>query len=308
MDVLNRAAIKAEARNFIGQDTRWLKLFLPCLPLLLLSGQISYGITLWRTVSENGGYNEVRYQTGGGIASLLLLPLMVAIAGFFLNHIRGFHPEWKTLYQEGFNRYGKYFAVGFITKLFIGLWTLLLIVPGIIKALEYSQVNYLIHDNPNLTPSQARDISRRMTEGFKSELLIMQLSFVLWYMLAGVTAGLAMFYVYPYVATTEAMYYENLKTYAMTANRVTPAEFGIASVPPYGNVQQPFSSEQPPLYTGMQGANPYDASVQPNTPHTAASNDFTPPAAEDTFCPGSAVCPQKPTPNGFSADTEEWKF
>ncbi len=191
MEVLNRAAIKAEARNFIGQNRLWLKLFLPCLPILLLSGGLSYGISFWRTYSEHGGYEEVRYQTGGGVA------------GLFLNHIRGFHPEWKSLYQEGFNRYGKYFAVGFITNLLIGLWTLLLIVPGIIKALEYSQVHYIIHDNPNLSPSQARDISRRMTDGFKSELFIMELSFFLWYMLVGATMGVAMIYVYPYVSTTQ---------------------------------------------------------------------------------------------------------
>lgn len=82
MEVLNRAAIKAETRNFIGQNRLWLKLFLPCLPILLLSGGLSYGISFWRTYSEHGGYEEVRYQTGGGVAGLLLLPLTVAIAGF----------------------------------------------------------------------------------------------------------------------------------------------------------------------------------------------------------------------------------
>lgn len=165
MEVLNRTAIKAQARNFIGQDRRWLKLILPCLPVLLLSGGISFSVTVWKSYSENGNYDSIRIEGGNWALSLLLLPLTVAIAGFFLSHLRGFNPEWRALYQEGFNRYGKYFAVRFITNLIIGLWSLLLVVPGIIKSLEYSQVDFLIHDNPNLTPSQARDISRRMPTG-----------------------------------------------------------------------------------------------------------------------------------------------
>lgn len=305
MEVLNRAAIKAEARNFIGQNRLWLKLFLPCLPILLLSGGLSYGISFWRTYSEHGGYEEVRYQTGGGVAGLLLLPLTVAIAGFFLNHIRGFHPEWKSLYQEGFNRYGKYFAVGFITNLLIGLWTLLLIVPGIIKALEYSQVHYIIHDNPNLSPSQARDISRRMTDGFKSELFIMELSFFLWYMLVGATMGVAMIYVYPYVSTTQAMYYENLKTYAMTANRVSPTEFGILPVPPY---TPPYNGGQPPFAEPQNGADIYGAPSQPSAPYGTPNSGFTPPASEDTFQPGDAANPWQTPMDGFSSENEERRF
>lgn len=299
MEVLNRTAIKAEARCFIAQDKVWLKLFLPCLPVLILSGGLSYGVTLWKTYSENGGYQEVRYQTGGGLAGLLLLPLTVAFAGFFLNHIRGFHPEWKSLYQEGFNRYGKYFAVGFLTNLLIGLWTLLLIVPGILKALEYSQVHYIIHDNPNLSPSQARDISRRMTDGFKSELFIMELSFFLWYMLAGITVGIAMVYVFPYVSTTRAMYYENLKTYAMTANRVSPAEFGILPVPPY---------TQPPYTESQNTASMYGMPQQPSVTYGAENSGFTPPAPEETFQPGDTPNLRETPLNESFTENEERRF
>lgn len=298
MEVLNRTAIKAQARDFIGQDRRWLKLILPCLPILLLSGGISFGVTVWKSYSENGNYDSIRIEGGNWALSLLLLPLTVAIAGFFLSHLRGFNPEWKALYQEGFNRYGKYFAVRFITNLIIGLWSLLLVVPGIIKSLEYSQVDFLIHDNPNLTPSQARDISRRMTDGFKGELFVMQLSFILWYMLGGITAGIAMLYVYPYLQTTNAMYYENLKNYAITTNRVSPAEFGILPVPPYAGAQPPYAD-------GQSGRNMYGA---PTAPYNAAQSDFTPPAAEDTFRPGDAADSPNTDFGGTSADGQNQNF
>lgn len=282
MDVLNRTAIKAQAREFIGQDRRWLKLFLPCLPVLLLSGGISFGVTVWKSYSESGDYDSVRIGGGNWFVSLLLLPLTVAIAGFFLNHLRGFNPEWKALYQEGFDRYGKYFGVGFTTRLFIFLWALLFVVPGVLKGLEYSQTDYIIHDNPNLTPQQARDISRRMTDGFKGELFLLSLSFLPWLLLGGITAGFAMFYVYPYMQTATAMYYENLKNYAITANRVSPAEFGILPVPPYAGAQPPYAD-------GQNGWDMYGAST---APYNAAPSGFTPPAAEDTFRPGDPADPQ----------------
>lgn len=274
MDVLNRTAIKAQARSFIEQETRWLWMFLPCLPILLLSGGLSGGITVWKSVSENGAQNTVRVGGGNGAVLLLLLPLTVAIAGYYLNHIRGFKPEWKSLYQEGFNRYGKYFAVRLVTNFCIWMWMLLLIVPGVLKALEYSQVNYIVHDNPNVTPSAARDISRRMTDGFKSELFVLGLSFLPWILLVGVTAGIASVYVYPYISTVQAMVYENLKTYAMMTNRVSPAEFGIQPVPPY--TQTPYGAQP---FANPQNANPY----------TAPQSGFTPPAAEDTFRPGDSA-------------------
>ncbi len=293
MEVLNRAAIKRDARSFIGQDNRWLKLFLAILPILILEGGISTGITVWRTFSENGDMQNVSYSTGGNAISLLLIPFTVAMAGFFLNVIRGFNPEWKSLYKEGIDRYGKYFVTGFLTNLFIGLWTLLLIVPGIIKAFEYSQVFYIIHDNPNLTPSQARDISRRMTDGFKGELFILDLSFILWFLLVACTAGIAYIYVAPYMQVTFAMVYENLKNYALANGKVAPQEFGIVPEPPYGAVpptgapyaQNPQSYAEPQQPPYNANPNPYTAPQQPVAPE---EHHFTPPAPEETFRPGDA--------------------
>lgn len=301
MEVLNRAAIKTEARSFIGQDNSWLKLFLAVLPLCLLGGGISTGVTFWRMAAENGDVQQMSVSTGGNVLSLLLIPFTVSMAGFFLNAIRGFNPEWKSLYKEGLDRYGKYFAVGFITNLFIGLWTLLFIVPGVVKALEYSQVHYIIHDNPNLSPEQARGISRRMTDGFKSELFILELSFILWYLLVGITCGIAVIYVMPYVQTTRAMYYENLKNHALSTGRAAPEEFGIFP-PPYGNA---FDGAQSPFANGADCADGYTAQQPPEEPN---AQNFTPPAPEDTFKPGSAADLGEATRNGSHTESERWRY
>ncbi|MGN0572076.1 MAG: DUF975 family protein [Candidatus Fimenecus sp.] len=348
MEVLNRAAIKADARNFIGQNRRWLTMALACLPLFLLSGAISGGVTVLQQVSQDG---DVQYtaSVGSNIIAWLLIPFTVALAGYYLNQIRGFHPTWQSLYKEGLDRYGKYFAVGLMTQIIIGLWTLLFVVPGIIKAYEYRFVHNIIHDNPNLSQSQARNLSSRMTDGFKTDLFVLDLSFILWYMLTGITCGLAAFYVVPYVQTTQAMYYENLKSYAISSGKAAPEEFGLMPIPPYGaqppfagqpyaqNPQAPYSAnpyaQQNPYtanpyaqnapYTAGQApytANPFDGVphapyTDPNAPAANApmgesvQPPFTPPAPESTFVPGEDVPTSDETVfNGEETDEDKQDF
>ena len=283
MEVLNRTAIKADARNFIGQNRRWLSMALACLPLFLLQGALSGGITVVQQVAQDG---DAQYTTsvGTNVVTWLLIPFTVAMAGYYLNQIRGFNPTWQSLYKEGLDRYGKYFTVGFVTQVLIVLWTLLLIVPGIIKSYEYRFVHNIIHDNPNLSQSQARDLSRRMTDGFKADLFVLDFSFILWYILVGLTFGIAALYVVPYVSTANAMCYENLKNYAISTGKAAPAEFGILPVPPYGG--------QPPFAGQTYAQNPYAANpYTQNTPTGEGApvqntQPFTPPAPESTFVPG----------------------
>ncbi len=328
MEVLNRAAIKAEARNFIGQNRRWLSMALACLPISIVSGMVSVGSNLTQ---------DTQYFVWLDILPCLLIPFTVATAGYYLNHLRGFNPEWKSLYREGFDRYGKYFGVEFVTGLIIGLWSLLLVVPGIVKAYEYRFVCEIIHDNPNLSPIQARELSRRMTYGFKGDLFVLDLSFFLWYILVGLTFGLALFYVGPYVWCTDAMCYENLKNCAITTGKARPEEFGIYPVSPYGadNAQTPFAPENPydanAYGTNPYSANPYAEGAQqtyaptygvsqppytqpPYTPtqapftqgngmseHAPAEPSFTPPAPESTFVPGEESAQNA---DGENANTE----
>lgn len=231
MDVLNRQAIKANAREFIGTDRRWLYMALACLPITLLSGALSGGIEFVKRFSEEGESFSFSISSGTSIITWLLIPFTIGMAGYFLNHLRGFNPDWKSLYREGIDHYGKYFVVGLLTDLIIGLWTLLFIIPGFIKAYEYFFVHQIIHDNPHLDQKQTRDLSKRMTTGFKLDLFVMTLSFLPWILLELITLGIAGLYVLPYMQCTTAMYYENLKHNAIVTGIATPEEFGIFPVP-----------------------------------------------------------------------------
>ena len=252
MEILNRKAIKQQAREFIGVDRRWLYMALACLPLTLIQGAINGGIKVIQQFTENGEMmsESYNYSSSTSVVSWLLIPFTVAMAGYFLNHLRGFNPDWKSLYREGIDNFGVYFKVGVATQIFTTLWTLLLIIPGIIKGLEWSFVHQIIHDNPNLDGKQARDLSKRMTDCFKGDIFVMELSFILWYMLVAVTFGIAIIYVTPYVSCTTAMYYENLKHNALMSGIATPDEFGILPVMPDENGEynpETNTNEEPPV-------------------------------------------------------------
>lgn len=91
------------------------------------------------------------------------------------------------------------------------LWTLLLIVPGIIKGLSYSMAPYILLDNPELTPMEAINKSQEMMRGHKMDLFLMQLGFVGWILLSFLTLGIALFWVGAYYDTVFAKFYMELK-------------------------------------------------------------------------------------------------
>lgn len=253
MEILNRQAIKQQAREFIGIDRKWLYMALACLPLTLIQGAISGGFSLVMNFSEDGEVTSSSTSTGSSFIAWLLIPFTIGMAGYFLNHLRGANPDWKSLYREGLDNYGTYFKVGVVTQIFTTLWTLLFIIPGIIKGFQWFFVHQIIHDNPNLDGKQARDLSKRMTDGFKLDLFVMELSFFFWYLLVAVTFGIAALYVTPYVSCTTAMYYENLKHNALMNGIATPDEFGI--IPVYDENAEfngETNAEQPVLYSYIE--------------------------------------------------------
>lgn len=271
--ILNRPAIKAEAKSFIGQNARWWKMTLATIAIYLISGGFSIYVNIATVINRDDPSTTVGYSSS--IITLLLIPFTIAASGYYLNHIRGFNPEWKSLYKEGIDNYGSYLVTGVLVNVFTVLWSLLFVVPGIIKALAYSQAKYVIHDNPRLKGKEAIEISKRMTNGFKGDLFSMYLSFIGWYILVGLTGGILSIYVTPYVETTAAMYYENLKRYSIENGIVAPEAFGIAPVT--GGAQGGNGDSQSSYAAGSSYSAPVD-----NDPYKAVGIN-----PEDTFKPGN---------------------
>lgn len=119
---------------------------------------------------------------------------------------------------DGFEkgRYGNIMKTMFFRNLFVFLWSLLLIVPGIIKGYEYLMVPYILAENPTMDRREVFALSKRMMDGQKWDAFVLSLSFFGWLLLSGITCGLVgIFYVNPYyMATfTELYAFNKIKAY-----------------------------------------------------------------------------------------------
>ena len=98
-----------------------------------------------------------------------------------------------------------------LVYLYTILWTLLFIVPGIIKGLAYSLTPFIVKDNPQLSPNQAINLSMKMMKGHKFDLFYLYLSFIGWILLAILTLGIGLLWVIPYMQTAMAAFYLDVK-------------------------------------------------------------------------------------------------
>ena len=98
-----------------------------------------------------------------------------------------------------------------ITSFFITLWSMLLIVPGVIKALSYSMAPYILAEHPDFTASKALNESKRIMNGHKKELFFLALSFIPWFLLCSITFGIAFIYVLPYYNAAVTNFYIAIK-------------------------------------------------------------------------------------------------
>ena len=123
---------------------------------------------------------------------------------------QGAYADLAYLIQDW--RFGlKLVVLSFVINLFISLWSLLLFVPGVIKAISYSQAIMIMLENPNMDIMTAIKESQRMMNGHKMEYFVLDLSFIPWMLLVMLTFGIASLWVSPYMQITMVNYYNALK-------------------------------------------------------------------------------------------------
>lgn len=147
-------------------------------------------------------------------------------------HKRFDDTNFSTLFSGFQNNWLNTVGALFVTDLFCSLWALLFIIPGIVKRYQYYYVEFLLSDNPNLTGTRAREISRMLTNGEKGRIFIFDLSFFWWYLLVGITSwltlGLSHTFLLPYVQSARAELYIFARDRAINAGQLNPAELGLA--------------------------------------------------------------------------------
>ena len=146
---------------------------------------------------------------GSGITLIIAGPLALGAAIFSLSISRGKEAMLGQLFQ-GFNNFGTALIAYLLILLYVILWAILLIIPGIIAALGYAMAFYILADNPLLKPQDALRKSKVMMNGYKLKLFYLILRFLLLGILCILTLGIGFLWLIPYIHTTMAKFYDDI--------------------------------------------------------------------------------------------------
>ncbi len=225
--MFNRSELKQQAKDLM--KNHFLQMFLVCLIWGLFAGElisiefsVDSGAVVLSAAQQQytlavltNGWFLMTFVLGiaAGIAFTVFLksPLRQGVSCYFRNCSLG-KSKIEDLLHAFSNNYLHHVKVLFHRDIRIFAWTLLLIVPGIIKAYEYAFVDYILADQPDIAPEDALECSSRMTNGLKWDMFVLDLSFILWALLASVlavfTLGLSGIALNVYTNQTHAQLYQ----------------------------------------------------------------------------------------------------
>ena len=147
------------------------------------------------------------------ILMLLLIPLDFGYTWCVLDFSRQKEISVKDIVEPylTLNTFLKTIAVSLVMTIFLILWTLLLIIPGIIKSFSYAMVPYILKDQPDVKVLDAITQSRKLMDGNKWRLFKLMFSFIGWILLIPLTLGFAIFWVGPYLEIAISRFYDDIK-------------------------------------------------------------------------------------------------
>lgn len=168
--------------------------------------------SLLEVLSPENVLASLSFSNISNILSLLALPLSWGLTVSLLRNHREESVDLENLF-DGFRggRYTRVFCALFLVNLFTFLWTLLLIIPGIIKAFSYALTPYIIMDEPELTAKQAIARSCEIMQGRRWKLFCLYLSFIGWGILCLLTFGIGFLWLAPYMNASIAAFYEDAR-------------------------------------------------------------------------------------------------
>jgi len=178
--------------------------FLLCSIAISTPGSIYQVVKLTPSAALTGGCSI--------LTIFLLLPMQLgAYNAYKALYTNGDTSITANMFEIGFKNYWHNLGGYLLTGIFIILWFCLLIIPGIIMALAYFCVPYILAEEPELTPMQAIKKSRAMMKGHKTDLFLIMLGYLGFAMLSILTAGIALIWIVPYYYTVLGNFYESIK-------------------------------------------------------------------------------------------------
>ena len=243
-----RDLLKMNAKQVL-RNNYWMALLVAFVASLLAGGSSNIGPTL--TFNYTTGSDHYNYQYGydravlpyfGAVAAaafgFVLIAMVVGVlfsvfvsnpvtvgkCRYFMESRVGNAPFSSLFSAFGDPAYRNVVKVMFMKNLFIFLWSLLFVIPGIYKAYQYRMVDYLMAENPYMTYQRALELSRQMTDGEKFNIFILELSFFGWLFLGALACGIGVFFVNPYIEATFAELYAALRAKAFATGMTDASE------------------------------------------------------------------------------------
>lgn len=156
----------------------------------------------------------------GPITSLIIAgPFALGLAIFSLSISRNEEAKYEQIFQ-GFNNFGTALGAYLLMIIFVLLWTLLLIIPGIIASISYSMTFYILADDNSISAMDALDKSKKMMDGYKWKYFYLGLRFFGLALLCILTLGIGFLWLMPYMQVSIAKFYDDLKANSLTTENI----------------------------------------------------------------------------------------
>lgn len=228
----SRAELKARAK-FTLKGQYW-KLFGAILLVSLITGAISGFGSLLSLFSDEDGFNVAAVSLSSlvsiAVSLFVSIPVNLGLSRLYIRAAQGCRAdidELFSVYRSG--HLLNAILVQFLEGLFITLWSLLFIIPGIVKAFSYFMINYMLAENPGLEQARAFEISKQLMRGNRGKAFVLGLSFLGWELLSLLTLGIGMVFLTPYINMTFSHFYLELKERGIEAGIIRP-EDGLYAV------------------------------------------------------------------------------
>ncbi len=189
--MIDRVDLKIHAKQMISGN---MGMLIVCLVIVTALSSISCTIPI----------------VGGVLTACVAGPLALGNAYVYLNLAVRIAPNLNILFL-GFQRFVDSLVLWLLISVFTFLWSLLFVVPGIIKWISYSQAFYVLAEHPEMSGKEALDESIVIMDGHKMDYFVLMLSFIPWMLLGSITCGIALLYVIPYMNATLVNFYEAIR-------------------------------------------------------------------------------------------------
>ena len=226
----DRLRIKSNARLFYKNNTG-MAIVVPLIYMLIsgAAGVVSYIFMMIVSILDmdsDAAVIAVLLMYPFTIAAVFaVVPLMMGMMNWFRKsiYVKAEITEMFAPYTNG--RFWGSVGTAFLRGLYTWLWSLLFVIPGIIKGYSYSQTMFIKAENPNIPASRAIKLSMDMMEGHKWDLFVLHCSFLGWLLLSGLTYNiLGIVYVFPYYYAALAFAYEEIKADAASRGVIDISE------------------------------------------------------------------------------------